>query len=78
MKTAISIPDDLFKGGEAYARELGISRSELYARALSRLLKEKRAAEIKDKINEVCEKVDTRLDPFITHLHTLTLPPEKW
>lgn len=38
VKTAISIPDELFAAGDRLARRLGVSRSELYARALSRYL----------------------------------------
>ncbi len=34
MKIAISLPDDIFAEGEALARSLKTSRSQLYARAL--------------------------------------------
>jgi metal-responsive CopG/Arc/MetJ family transcriptional regulator len=34
MKTAISIPDQVFKSAEVLASRLGISRSELYAKAI--------------------------------------------
>lgn len=34
MKTAISIPDDVFEDAERLARRLGHSRSQLYSRAL--------------------------------------------
>ena len=34
MKTAISVPDEIFEKGEATAKRLKISRSELYSRAL--------------------------------------------
>lgn len=34
MKTAISIPDDVFQDAEALARKLKKSRSELYSRAV--------------------------------------------
>ncbi len=34
MKTAVSIPNDLFAAGEALAARLGTSRSALYAAAL--------------------------------------------
>ena len=34
MKIAISLPDDVFAEGEALARSLKTSRSQLYARAL--------------------------------------------
>ena len=35
MKTAVSIPDDVFEKGEAVAKRLKMSRSELYARAVA-------------------------------------------
>jgi metal-responsive CopG/Arc/MetJ family transcriptional regulator len=38
MKTAISLPDVLFRRAERTAKRLGISRSELYARALGEFL----------------------------------------
>lgn len=34
MKTAVSIPDDVFERGEKAAKRLKLSRSELYAKAL--------------------------------------------
>lgn len=38
MKTAISVPDDVFKRVERKARQLGLSRSEFFARAAERFL----------------------------------------
>jgi len=35
MKTAISIPDPLFDAAEDVADRLGVSRSQLYAKALA-------------------------------------------
>lgn len=37
MKTAISIPDKVFRSADALARRLGISRSELYTTAITEL-----------------------------------------
>ena len=37
MKTAISLPDPLFKSADALARRLGVSRSELFANAMADL-----------------------------------------
>jgi len=34
MKTAVSIPDDVFEKGEKAAQRLKMSRSELYAKAV--------------------------------------------
>jgi predicted DNA-binding protein len=38
MKTAVSIPDRLFEKAEALAKELGIARSQLYARAIEQFV----------------------------------------
>jgi metal-responsive CopG/Arc/MetJ family transcriptional regulator len=38
MKTAISLPDHTFRRADLVARRLGISRSELYVRALDAYL----------------------------------------
>jgi metal-responsive CopG/Arc/MetJ family transcriptional regulator len=38
MKTAISVPDEVFEKAEATAKRLQISRSELYSRALREFL----------------------------------------
>lgn len=38
MKTAISLPDDLFASADALASRLGVSRSELYATAVAEFL----------------------------------------
>ena len=39
MKTAISIPDEVFRRAEAAAKRLGMSRSELFTRAAVEFLK---------------------------------------
>ena len=38
VKTAISIPDELFAAGDRFAARRGMSRSELYATALEHFL----------------------------------------
>lgn len=63
MKTAVSIPDEIFGEAEKLADELGLSRSALYARALDELLREHRESELLAEINAVCARVDTALDP---------------
>ena len=39
MKTAISIPDPIFRRAEAAAKRLGVSRSEFFTRAAVEFLK---------------------------------------
>ncbi len=46
------------------ARQQGVSRSELYTKALEHYLEEANSRQsIIDSINKVCDEVDTSLDP---------------
>ncbi len=47
VKTAISVPDEVFEQAERFAKRLGISRSELVTRALRRFLEDEQASAIK-------------------------------
>ena len=58
-KTAISIDEDLFARADSLARELGLSRSKLYARALESFIKEREDLEILAEINEAYETPET-------------------
>ncbi|MGI9000935.1 MAG: ribbon-helix-helix protein, CopG family [Pseudonocardia sp.] len=51
MKTAISLPDAMFARVEDAATRLGVSRSEIFARAAERYLDELDADSITDRIN---------------------------
>ena len=53
MKTAISIPDQVFKSGEHLASRLRVSRSELYVKALKAFLEEHRDDLITSRLNDV-------------------------
>lgn len=53
MKTAISVPDATFERAERRARELGMSRSELYSTAVERMLSAQEHARITEQIDEV-------------------------
>ena len=52
MKTAISIPDPVFKSGKQLASRLRVSRSELYVKALKAFLEEHRDDLITSRLNE--------------------------
>ncbi len=58
MKTAVSIPDDLFDKAEKTARKLGIARSQLYARALEEFINRHDKDRITRRLNAVLEKQD--------------------
>lgn len=48
VKTAISVPDDIFRRATRYAKRLGISRSELFTRAVEQFIQEQNARAIRD------------------------------
>ncbi len=65
MKTAISLPDELFRSGDTLARRLGVSRSELYARALAEYVAKHRADAVTRRLDELYAREDSRLDPAL-------------
>jgi hypothetical protein len=50
-KTAVSLPQDVFEGCEQVAAELGISRSELYARALREMLRTRKTVAARARLD---------------------------
>jgi metal-responsive CopG/Arc/MetJ family transcriptional regulator len=56
MKTAISLPDDVFMAAEAMVEARGWSRSHLYAQALRQYLKRQDPNEVTAQLNLVAEE----------------------
>ena len=78
MKTAISIPDDVFYAAEELSQRLGLSRSELYTRAVAAFLPHQRATGVKEALDTIYAVEDSRLDPILVRLQALSLPHEEW
>lgn len=78
MKTAISIPDDLFEKAEELAERLDVSRSQLYARAIAEYAERHSSQRIREKLDEVYAEQDSELDPALAIMQSIALPPEKW
>lgn len=78
MKTAISIPDDIYIQADELAKRLGVSRSELYTQAIALYLKTHSRELITDKLNQVYTNSDNSLDPCLLRLQLLSLTPETW
>lgn len=62
MKTAISVPDETFARVDRRAAQLGVSRSEFYATAARRYLKELDRSSLTARINDALELVGEDLD----------------
>lgn len=80
MKTAVSIPYRAFQSAEKLATRLGVSRSELYARALASLVERHREDLITEKLNEIYSSKGEQLslDPAVVALQARCLASEKW
>jgi len=61
MKTAISLPDDLFVLADEFAQQHDLSRSELYAMALRAYIEAHRYGGLTERINRACENLETTL-----------------
>jgi len=51
MKTAVSIPDNLFNAAENTAKQLGLARSQLYAKAIREFIEHHNKDRITKKLN---------------------------
>ncbi len=78
MKTAISLPDDLFRAGDALAKRMKVSRSELYARALAEYVAKYRADRLTQRLNAVYAAEDSTLDPGLGRLQARSLARDEW
>ena len=78
MKTAISIPEPIFKAAETLAKHLGISRSELYSTAVARYVEEHDAEQITQQLNHLYAVEDAVLDPVVRQLQSVSLSQEEW
>jgi hypothetical protein len=79
METAISVPDELFERAEAIAKTLHVSRSELYARALSNYLEKEDDVLITARLNEFFDANPPEpLDPGFKRAAAKVLRNSEW
>ncbi len=78
MKTAISIPDPVFHAAEGLASRLGISRSQLYAEAVSEYMNSHRHQNVTEILDGVYENEASLLDGMVCSMQSKSIPKEKW
>lgn len=72
MKTAISIPDDVFAAAEAAARRTGVSRSQFYVEAVKLFLTTHGERGVTERLDAVYGELDSKLDPVLSDLQAAT------
>jgi metal-responsive CopG/Arc/MetJ family transcriptional regulator len=65
MKTAVSIPDEVFEKAEHLARRAKRSRSELFSAALSEYVARHAPDEVTDAMDRVCADVGDQQDSLV-------------
>lgn len=78
MKTAVSLPDDLFRMAEATARRLRVSRSALYSRAIAEFLKGQQENSITERLNHVYSARAAKLDSGLDRAQRKSLAKNDW
>jgi len=78
MKTAISLPDDLFRRADAAARRLRISRSKLYAIAIAEFLKQRDGSAITERLNDVYSRHPAKVDSRLHRAQLKSLEKDAW
>ena len=78
MKTAISIPEPVFRSAETLARRLKMSRSQLYTKAVADFVARHRKSQLTKQLNEVYSEIDADLDAGTLALQRRSLPDEEW
>lgn len=78
MKTAVSIPDDIFLRADALARALGKSRSQVYREALAEYLLRRDRQSVTSSMDAVVEEIGTELDPWVAEIGQRALERSEW
>jgi metal-responsive CopG/Arc/MetJ family transcriptional regulator len=78
MKTAISIPDKIFRSADSLAKRLGLSRSQLYSTAITEYLSKYQGKQVTDRLNAIYAEEDSSLSPSLIILQEKSLAHEEW
>lgn len=78
MKTAVSIPDDVFEKVERLARRTKKSRSEVYSAALREYVSRHAPDEVTEAMNRVCELIQDQPDQFLREAGRRVLEKTEW
>jgi metal-responsive CopG/Arc/MetJ family transcriptional regulator len=78
MKTAVSIPDELFDKADRLARRAHKSRSEVFSTAIREYVARHTPDEVTESMDRVCEQVGDQRDAFISEAARQSLERSEW
>ena len=77
MKVAVSIPDPVFKAADGLARKLRKSRSQVYAEALAAYVGAQGEVAVRERLNAVYAKEESKVDPVFAQLQLQAVDPDE-
>jgi antitoxin MazE6 len=78
MKTAVSIPDEVFDEAERLARRTKRSRSEVYSRALAEYVARHAPDRVTEAMDRALTEIDQWVDKFARAASRRTLERSDW
>jgi predicted transcriptional regulator len=78
MKVAISIPDEVFRDAETLGQELNISRSRLYARAVSEYVARHAPDSVTESLDRLCAQLNEPVDPWASTAARRVMERTEW
>ena len=78
MKTAISIPDDVFESADVLAERMGVSRSWLYSTAVAEYVAKHEDAIVTARLNAVYASQHSELVPAVREAQRRTARRAEW
>jgi predicted transcriptional regulator len=78
MKTAVSIPDDVFEGAERLARRTKKSRSRLFSDAVREYVARHAPDEVTEAMNRACAELGKSSDEFVSSAARRILERTEW
>jgi metal-responsive CopG/Arc/MetJ family transcriptional regulator len=78
MKTAVSIPDEVFEKVERFVRRARRSRSEVVSAALREYVARHAPDEVTEAMDRVCAELNDQADPFVSTASQHVLERSEW
>jgi predicted transcriptional regulator len=78
MKTAVSIPDNLFQRAEDLARKLGKSRSQIYREALTEYVLRRDPQSVTSALDEIVDQTGGETDRWLDEAARRALERSEW
>jgi hypothetical protein len=78
MKTAVSIPDRVFKSAERLARRMKKSRSQLFSHALEEYMARHAPDQVTEAMDQVCAELGDAPDPFVAAAAEKAMESSEW